>query len=194
MIAAVIPTRYAPPDLGHLVAALATDGVLVVVVPSSEYEHAIYRMWNEGVRLARAAGATEIAVLNDDVWLPKGALPFLAGALRSADDVGVVYPDVTWDGELPQHIALTSTSGTWGAGGMTGFAFMFRAEIVQPFDEAFHWWYGDDAFERGVREQGWRVCRVNGVGCRHQANGSAGKDWDRLAPLIQQDRERWDAA
>ena len=194
MIAAVIPSRYSPPELGPLVARLAADGVLVVVLPSHEYGHAIYRMWNAGVALARAAGATEIAVLNDDVTLPPGALPFLARALRSEDGIGVVYPDVTWDGEMPQHVSLKATEGTWGAGGMTGFAFMFRAEIDVPFDEGFGWWYGDDAFERAVRAQGWRVCRVNGVGVRHVPNGSATKDWDRIAPLIAADRERWEGA
>jgi hypothetical protein len=36
---------------------------------------------------------------------------------------------------------------------MTGFCFMFRAADPLPaFDEEFHWWYGDDAWELGVRQ------------------------------------------
>lgn len=195
MIAAVIPTRYGPSELGPLVTRLSLDGVLVFVLPSHEYGHAIYRMWNEGVRLARAAGATEIAVLNDDVTLPAGALPFMARALREAPlPVGVVYPDVSWSGDMPTHVSLTSTQGTWGAGGMTGFAFLFRADLGIPFDEGFGWWYGDDAFERDVRAAGWTVARVNGVACQHRANGSAERDWERLAPIIEQDRARWESA
>lgn len=190
MIAAVIPTRYHPPELDMLLPSVIADGALTFVMRSEDHGHAIYRMWNAGVAAARAAGATEIAILNDDVILPPGALPALAAALRSASDVGVVYPDCR---DVSLTGPLTDTVGTWGAGGMTGFAFMFRAEIDVPFDEGFGWWYGDDAFEEAARAAGWRVCRVNGLPVRHVANGSAGRDWDRLAPLIEADRTRWDA-
>jgi hypothetical protein len=36
------------------------------------------------------------------------------------------------------------------------------------------------------------VARVVGVPIRHTPNGSAGRDWMRLAPLIEQDRARWE--
>ena len=76
---------------------------------------------------------------------------------------------------------------------MTGFCFMFRAADPLPaFDEGFHWWYGDDAWEASVRLHGYGVARVVGVPIRHTPNGSAGRDWTRLAPLIEQDRARWE--
>lgn len=191
MIAAVIPTRYEPPELDVLLPRLWHDGVLPFVMRSEDYGHAIYRMWNAGVAAARAAGATEIAILNDDVTLPSGALPLMARLLRSAPDVGVVYPDCRDLGLAGPE--LTGTVGTWGAGGMTGFAFMFRAELDIPFDEGFGWWYGDDAFEEAARVAGWRVCRVNGLPVRHAANGSASRRWAELAPIIEADRARWEA-
>jgi hypothetical protein len=192
MIAAVIPTRYHPPQLDELLRVLEADEVTVYQMDSPDYEHHIYAMWNAGVRLARAAGATEIAVLNDDIEIPEGGLPALAGGLRSADDIAVTYPDVNATKLRPG--TPQATVGTWGSGGMTGFCFMFRADLPLPsFDERYGWWYGDDVFEAQVREMGYRVCRVPGVPIIHTANGSASRRWAELAPLIAADRARWEA-
>ncbi len=191
MIAAVIPTRYRPPELTALLHVLADDVVRVHVLDSAQYGHAIYRMWNAGVQLARSNGATEIAILNDDVRLLPGTLQALATALRSEPDVAVVYPDERASVLAP--MGLQSTEGTWGSGGMTGFAFMFKVELPLPgFDEAYGWWYADDAWERDVRAAGYRVCRAVGVPVGHTPNGSASKRWDELAPVIEADRLRWE--
>ncbi len=194
MIAAVIPTRFNPPQLAVLRAQLADDGVRTIVLPSDEYDHAIYRMWNAGVAMAVAEGADIVAILNDDVSLEPGTVPFLARALRSDPGVGVVYPDVSADRGLPPGIRLQDTRGTWGSGGMTGFCFAFKAlEVSATFDSSYYWWYGDDAWEHDVRAEGWRVCRVIGVPVRHTPDGSASRDGARLSPLIAQDRARWEA-
>lgn len=200
MIAAVIPTRYRPPELDALMRVLEGDGVFPIVLGSDAFEHRIYAMWNAGVTLARAAviegeAVTEVTVLNDDVELRPGSLPLMARALRSLDDVAVVYPDIAAciACPLPDVPALYPTTGTWGSGGMTGFAFMFKAELpLPPFDESYHWWYGDDAFERDVRAAGYRVARVMGVPVRHTPDGSASRDWERIGPLIAQDRARFE--
>ena len=81
MIAAVIPTRYHPPQLTALLRVLLTDDVEPIVLRSETFDHRIYRMWNVGVEEARAKGADYIAVLNDDVELPTHALDALRGAL-----------------------------------------------------------------------------------------------------------------
>ena len=193
MIAAVIPTRFHPPALSELLRVLIADGVEPIVLRSEAFEHRIYRMWNVGVEEARAKGADYIAVLNDDVVLPLSALHGLAAALELQPDVGVVYPNMEAPWGPMGSLDVERTTGTWGAGGMTGFCFMFRAADPLPaFDEEFHWWYGDDAWELGVRQAGYAVARVVGVPIRHTPNGSAGRDWMRLAPLIEQDRARWE--
>lgn len=192
MIAAVIPTRFHPPELEVLITQLEADGVAAFVMESALYDHHIYRMWNAGVALARATGVTEIAVLNDDIAILPGTLPRLAELLRSDPKVGVVYPDVgtpTWVG-LADDRALTPTVGTWGSGGMTGFAFMFRANLGIPFDESFGLWYGDDAFEAAVRSAGLLVCRAEGVPIYHRPGGSTNPD--EWGTVIAADRERWD--
>lgn len=193
MIAAVIPTRYSPPQLPILLSQLAVDGVEPIVLRSENYDHRIYRMWNVGTEQARSLGATEIAILNDDIGLLQGTLPLMAEALRADDSLGVVYPDINATWTLPRKPQIQPTEGTWGAGGMTGFCFMFKAEPHIPFDEGFHWWYGDDQYERNVREVGYTVARLVGVPIQHVANSSASKDWERLAPLIDEDRRNYEA-
>lgn len=194
MIAAVIPTRYHPPELDELLRVLAADDVRVYVLQSETYGHRIYAMWNAGVAMARDDGATEIAVLNDDVALRPRTLPLMAAALRADHKLGIVYPDVAacWCRTSPAP-AVATTTGTWGAGGMTGFAFMFRSDLGIPFDESYGWWYGDDAFEESVRAAGWSVGRLVGVPVRHTPNGSASRRWTELAPIIDADRRRWEA-
>lgn len=194
MIAAVVPTRYRPPELAALLRVLAGDGVEALVLDSEEHGHRIHAMWNAGTGMARAMGASHVAVLNDDVELPPGALPAMAAALDSRPDVGAVYPDDTAPWAPRRALSLVPTEGTWGAGGMTGFCFMFRAaDPLPPFDEGYHWWYGDDAFEASVRAAGMLVCRVSGLPVRHSPGRSAARDWDRLGPLAAADRARWEA-
>lgn len=190
MIAAVIPTRYHPSELDVLLKVLDEDGVQEIVLESDAYDHAIYRMWNVGVRWARVYGASHVAVLNDDIAMRPGTLSSLADQLDQHPDVGVVYPDVTaeWDASPG---GIERTTGTWGAGGMTGFCFMFRADLPVAFDEAFHWWYGDDAFEADVRALGLGVARVRGVPIRHIPGQSAARR-DDLGPLIAADQVRWE--
>jgi len=189
MIAAVIPTRYHPPQLAQLVGECNRDHVEAYVMESALFDHRIYRMWNAGTDMARAAGADAIAVLNDDIEIVPGTLSYLASLL--VERVGVVYPDVQapWGAITP--FGLTPTQGTWGRGGMTGFCFVFRADLPLPrFDETFGLWYGDDAFEEGVRAAGYLVCRAEGVPIVHVPGGST--DPAEWAPIIAADRTRWD--
>jgi hypothetical protein len=193
MIAAVIATRYRPPELAELLRVLEGDGVLPIVLDSEAYGHRLYRMWNAGVRQAHFAEADFIAVLNDDVALKSRTLPFLAGALMEDETLGVVYPDVNacWcDGYAVGPVVRTT--GSWGAGGMTGFCFMFRTDLGVPFDEKWGLWYGDDAFEEAVRGAGMAVGRLTGVPVRHAPMGSTSRDMGHWGPIIEADRARWD--
>lgn len=190
MIAAVIPTRYHPPELSELIRTISGEAQ-VLVMKSEDYGHALYRMWNAGVALAR--GATEIAILNDDVAIKPRTLTLMAEALRADPTLGIVYPDVNacWC-VTPTIGGVVKTTGTWGAGGMTGFCFMFLADLGIPFDETFGLWYGDDAFEEAVRASGKAVGRVSGLPVRHAPMGSTSRDMGHWGPIIEADRARWD--
>lgn len=203
----MVPTRYERPRVRSLMFALADVDVLVLDnghEPPLRWPFAqdarglgIYAMWNRGWRIARERGYDAVAMLNDDVRILPGTVSLLAGRLASHRRIGVVYPDwpLTLAGGLPEEPDLIDTTGTVADGGMTGFAFVFRADLpVPPFDEGFHWWYGDDAFERSVRAAGFRVCRAVGVPCEHESDSEA-DDWARrpeLKELAEEDRRRWE--
>ena len=196
MIAAVIPTRFHPPQLAPLLTLLEADGVQTHVLESGDFGHRIYAMWNEGVKRAALGGADYVAVLNDDITILPGTLPLMAHALGTDPLVGVVYPDVRVPLDvLPtEPLTLESTKGSWGPGGMTGFCFMFRTPLFLPvFDESYRWWYGDDDFEERVRGAGRLVCRITGLPIRHTADGSASQVWAEIEPLTVADRNLWES-
>jgi hypothetical protein len=192
MIGAVIPTRYHPPELARLLEVLYDDGVKTQIIEDGEHDEdwSLYRLWNLGVRLLKMQGCEYIAVLNDDVAIPAGALPRMAEWLAMRSDVGVVYPDVR---SGPETETVTPTEGTWGLGGMTGFCFMFRADLGIPFDEEYRLWWGDDAFEAAVRAKGLLVARIDGLPIDHTPMGSTSKLPNEEAQrMIASDRARWE--
>lgn len=207
-IAAVIATRFDPPQFESLRGTLARDGVTTITVRDDEPhgpDWSLYRLWNEGVGTAIEHGANYIAVLNDDITILPGTLPEMATMLRRWPAVGVVYPDwrrptaagfrmkearqtISWE-----YAGRTPTEGTWGAGGMSGFAFMFRADLGIPFDEGYQWWFGDDAFEEAVRAKGLLVARIDGLPIDHTPGQSAAQlPSEEVAGMIRRDRERWE--
>lgn len=190
MISAVIPTLYHPPELAMLLTVLEHDECEVHLLESGTYEHKIYRMWNEGV--SRSTG-DYIAVLNDDITILPGTLAMMAKVLEAKPQIGVVYPD-RWaplEAGLPEKLQIQLTEGSNRVGGMTGFCFMFRKDLGVPFDERFHWWFGDDQFEHDVRVKGLTVGRVNGLPLYHQESTSANRKKDELGPLILADQRLW---
>jgi hypothetical protein len=193
IVAAVIPTLYRPPFLQPLVDQLEEEGVDVFVLHSEDYDHQIHRMWNTGVDRAREIGATEIAILNDDIILLPGTIPLMVAILRSEPTLGIVYPHqgAPLEAGLPTEWKVELTAGSARVGAMTGFCFMFKAEIDLRFDEAYHWWYGDDTFEEQVRQLGYGVGRIVGLPLVHEQSTSLKQKWDEINPLIQQDSALW---
>lgn len=190
-IAAVIPTRYRPPQLAILLHILDEDGIDIHLMESEGYGHKIHRMWNAGVEMS--AGADYVAILNDDIEILHGTLPMMANVLEKQPTIGVVYPHngapLT---SLPDTVEIQLTEGSARVGGMTGFCFMFRTDAgFPPFDEEYNWWFGDDAFEEAVRKMGYGVGRINALPIAHVPSQSARFHWDDLAPLIRQDERRW---
>jgi hypothetical protein len=210
---AVIPSRYEPNRLASLLGTVASEADVLVLdnghrprlvandTPTIRVEDArgmgIYAMWNLGRSWARDRGYHDVAILNDDIRILSGTLSVMARVLRSTDGTAVVYPDWTArlvDG-LPRRPRTTATRGTRSVNGMTGYCFMVRGELdLPPFDEGFHWWYGDDAFERGVRELGHTVRRIDGLPIEHESDSEA-NGWARrpeLRDLAELDRQRWE--
>jgi GT2 family glycosyltransferase len=197
LIAAVIATRFEPPQLTPLLETLRADGVLPVVVHDTGThapDWSLYRLWNDGVRQAIERGAEYVCVMNDDVTILPGTLNLMAGWLEEVAEYGVLYPDCKRaTSERFGHFRAMITQGTWGAGAMTGFCFMFRADLDVPFDEKYQLWYGDDDFEERVRAKGLLVARIDGLPIDHAAMGSTSLvDHETVMAWIENDRRRWE--
>jgi hypothetical protein len=196
-ICAVIPTRFRPPELEPLLAVLKADGVCVhLTVDPEDSEHRIYRMWNDGADAARAHGARYIAVLNDDISLVPGTLPLFARmfagheALRKPSEppLGALHPEARLE-----PWALPSDPRVEPTGVLLGCCFFFRADIGIRFDESYRWWYGDNQFDKDLRQAGWLVGRAVGVPYHHRPETSTRRAWDYLGPLTALDRQLWES-
>ena len=190
LVVAIIPTRFHPDQMPHLLNTLKADGVVPIIMESEDYGHRIYAMWNAGLREAREKHpGCVVAVLNDDITILPGSMPLLARTLLDHPEMGVIYPD--WRVSDMSLVGLEPTTGGHPQGGMTGFAFLFRSSLPLDFDESYRWWYGDNDFEERVRGLGLSVCRAAGVSVRHTLDGSASRVWGTLEPLVVQDRALW---
>jgi GT2 family glycosyltransferase len=151
----------------------------------------IYALWNEGLRAARAeAGGAphNVAVLNNDLEVPRGFLGALAAGLRQADDHWIAYPN--WEGyDVPPGTAMPVRLADRQH--LSGWAFMLRGEVGLAFDERFEWWYGDDDIQRQVEAAGGKVVCVGGVTCVHLEPGRSTAASPELQARAALDEERF---
>jgi GT2 family glycosyltransferase len=182
MIVAVIPTRYHPPTLEPLLQALADDGIPVLLYVSEDYNHQLHVMWNKGIREARAMGATEIALLNDDIIIRPGTMSAMADGLRQYDDAAVVNPDPKGK---PSTARKSVRAYPMDHGQGLGYCFMLKAELDLPeFDENYHIWHGDLIFFEQVWDMGWRIVYIAGLYVEHLGSFSV-KQIMGSAPLLE---------
>ena len=196
LIAAVMATRYDPPQRQPLLELLRADGVMPVVMLAAgphQPDWSLYRLWNNGVTYAIEHGADYICVINDDVTILPGAVLTMASVLAAHPEVGVVYPDYRRSTSLGPDVNWqpVPTEGTWGRRGMSGWCFMFRADLGVRFDEEYRLWYGDDAFEEAVRAKGLLVARIDGLPIDHTPETST-RQLPEAGDLMAADRRRWE--
>ena len=210
---AVIPSRYEPNRLASLVDIVWREVSTCIVLDNGHDGLSlpeqvrivdsrglgIYAMWNRAWATARHEGFDYLALLNDDIHILPGTLPMLADVLERAPSIGVSYPDkyAPLSAGLPRKPKLDIVRHPAPERTLTGFAFMARVSMFRhpPFDTEFHWWCGDDAFDRLVRRNGFGVARVIGLPIEHESD-SERDDWARrpeLRKLAEQDLARWNA-
>jgi hypothetical protein len=209
---AVIPSRYEPDRLRALVDIVWREVSTLIVYDNGHEEPlrlpeqvrvddargaGIYRMWNMGWSTAVHEGYDFLTLLNDDIRILEGTLEMLAESLAVHPSYGVTYPDkyVPLSAGLPTERKFDVVRSPWPERTLTGFAFCSRVSMFgdPPFDEGFHWWAGDDAFDRKVRTCGLGVARVVGLPIEHESD-SEQNNWARrpeLRKLAQQDLARW---
>lgn len=154
----------------------STAGIVVNRRPPLEDGGSLYELWNGVVKLAQGfagRGPVNVALLNNDLRLTPRTVGILADALRSAPaEVAAVYPDYTRaladDVDLGE---LVPTRGTWTKKGLSGFAFMFRGElmgdVVPFFDTRYRLFYGDGDFVESLEDAGMTAARVSGLPLEH---------------------------
>lgn len=155
----------------------------------------IYEMWQHGWDAALALYPDcniNLAFLNDDIQVPSVFLTALGRALRNSD-FWITYPDVnapSSSGFELEGLILDETFGSYRHGGMTGWAFMLRGELLREgklprLDTQYEWWYGDDDLAFTVDRWGGKQARVRGLLCEHESEATAS-----LHPWTHEARER----
>lgn len=153
----------------------------------------IHRMWNWGRHWALEHGHELYGAYNDDLEVPEAVTGLLAAALRADPSLWVVSPD--WHRRLAEGLdpgAVRYVSGTQRHGGIAGWCWLGRTELLPDVDEAFEWWYGDDDLARQVDLAGGRLGVLAGVPLDHDQETTARHHpWTRDA--IVRDGRRYEA-
>lgn len=145
----------------------------------------LYEVWNDAIVAAHELDPgrpVNVAILNNDVRLAPGTVGHLADALRSAPPrIAAVYPDYRRPLDAGVDLyGLTPTRGTWSKKGLSGFAFMLRAELVGStvpfFDTRYRLIYGDGDFVEELERAGLTAARVDGLPLEHDKSTTLNKE------------------
>lgn len=216
----VIPTRDRRVDLLPLLIEdlLHGDDCWIIVMDNSDEQDAaaylpdssrllvhpspgagIYQMWNVGwgyaLGKAEFGAPVDVAFLNDDLRVPPNLVGALSDALRSDDDVWASYPDYRTNvAEDRGSGAVVPTFGVLRHGGMCGFCFMIRGELLnrglEPFNEDFNWWFGDDDIAFQIARAEKKIVRVERVGIEHVGGGSQSRHRSNRHGMVDADKAR----
>jgi len=163
-----------PPDVHVLVIDNASEpktqfslpirllGRRIQVMREEEQPPNLSRLWNLGLDwaenletycadvLPEYAGDYAVAILNDDVVLPKGFLWTMAAELINHQ------VDISFPGSVGQrcHVNREKTRAPGLGLRMTGWCFMVRGGSGLRADERLRWWCGDDDLERSAAVHG----------------------------------------
>lgn len=170
---------------------------------------------NVGFRRAAELGASEVALLNDDVEVDAGWLEPLVAALATDDTLGAVQPKLLMAGAEPPRVNSVGVGiDAAGAGSDIGFgeldgpafaqdraiesftggAVLLRSRFLDAthgFDESYFLYYEDaDLAKRGA-ELGWTYRCVPASIVRHRVSASAAQLGDRARYLQERNRLRF---
>ena len=168
-----------------------------------------------GFRRAAELGATEIALINDDVEVGAGWLRLMVVALESDPKIGAVQPKLLLAGTDPPRINSVGVAvGRDGAGidiaigepdsaqfagetsidAFTGGAVLFRAEFLDAtggFDESYFLYYEDLDLARRGAELGWTYRCLGSSVVWHQVSASTSQLGNRSRYLQERNRLRF---
>jgi len=209
----MIPTCGASPQLIHLVTRLSTRGYRVCVVINNVDDRTelklvgqvvnaggyvflwpeqanIYEVWNWAIMRAQKAGASSLAILNDDIEIDPDDVYRLDTFLVMNNKLAIVG----WDyGQRPLG-DLLYVRGSFRKGGVGGFAFSVKPERVPYVDERFNWWGGDDDLFAQTEANGYRLAIAPGAHVIHYTSTSANANpsvYDRCGEDRQLLLDKW---
>lgn len=163
--------------------------------------HSIYTVWNQALELvvARLGPESTLAILNNDIIAPDNLVSAMADVLAAAPpDIVAVYPNwerLVSDGVDPDA-GITRTRGAWSQGGLSGFAFAFRVDLVSDgviplFDERYEWIFGDGDFVEALEAAGYTAARIDGLPLEHDKSTTAKSvSWTAAAKLRDVERRK----
>lgn len=173
------------PDTVAWIGRLRDPRVTVDRRPPLGPGRSFYEVWNHQLTaaLATTSGPVNMVLFNNDVRVPERVVTHLVRALRAApEDVVAVYPD--WSRPVAAGVALSGrvvrTRGAWRSGGLSGFAFAFKAELVRDgtlprFDERYEWIFGDGDWVEAIENAGYCAARVEGLPLEHDKSTTAAR-------------------
>ena len=170
---------------------------------------------NAGFRRAAELGATEVALLNDDLEVDNGWLEPLLIAMRADATLGAVQPKLLMAGSVPSRVNSVGVAiDAAGAGSDIGFgeldgpafaddrsiesftggAVLFRSRFLDEtvgFDESYFLYYEDVDLARRGAGLGWMYRCVPSSVVRHRVSASTAKLGDRARYLQERNRLRF---
>lgn len=160
-------------------------------------ERTIYEMWNDGwlEALEKYGWDSYVAFLNNDITLKKDSLEFMREALDADPDLWVVSPDYNAPMDASRTGEIIRCWGSYRHGGIPGWCFMVRADVlakgVPMFNTGYKWWAGDDQFFADVKRAGGKLGRIQGLGLDHLNEGTAAAH-PELHALKEADMQRFE--
>jgi len=146
--------------------------------------------WNEGIRIARAIGSRNIAILNNDLELFPDWEQWMLQTLRDKS-IGIVSPYSTYGDNLPDKWPQPGNINPLGFD-ILGCCFMFRADLIDKIGyipETIHTYYGDNWFSEAAKRAGLQVVYCKDSLVHHYYQQTTGKL--SLKPQLAADTIAW---
>lgn len=197
----VVDNASGPVPLAQLRAALPAEVGLLVTEANLGFAGGM----NRGIAHARAAGATRVVLLNQDLELDRRTLPALAAAMDARPDAGLVGA-ILMDDARVAHAGetLSRWSGSFGrlpvpadgdppqpcdwVAGALMLVSMAALDEVGDLDEAYWMYWEEVDLALRMRRAGWGVYLAPGALADHR---DAGDDPGAHRVRYLQYRNRW---
>jgi GT2 family glycosyltransferase len=146
----------------------------------------IQRWWTRGIEYAEQQGATQVAVVNDDVAIDRKTLQLLADALTSTGAAIASPSRIPFRDGLHKGRLIPYEPRLWGSLWMLDLSSGLRP------DTTYRWWYGDNDLDIRARSRHGGVVLVPVTFEHHHAGEKTGEN-PKLQALTNLDAQVFEA-